>query len=194
MSKITRIQIIEAGLDLLDYEGLDAFSTRKLAQRLGVESSALYWHFKDKTALLQALASQIVLRHHVCPPLEDGSTLPIDWLLWYADNARSFRHALLRYRDGARLHAGSTPRPEEGQQIAAKITYLMRAGLSEHTAGMALYAAGQFTLGCVLEEQARPTESMATGADHPLSAEAAFEFGLRLLVQGLSTEARKDRG
>lgn len=186
MSKITKQQIVEAGLELLDQDGLDALSTRKIAQRLGVESPALYWHFKDKAALLQALATEIVLRHHVCPPPEDTPLHPGDWLGWYADNARSFRHALLHYRDGARLHAGSTPGPEEGRQVKAKVTYLMRAGLSGHAAGMALYAAGQFTLGCVLEEQARRVSSH--GGKKLPGEEEAFEFGLRLLAQGLGNE------
>jgi len=185
VSKITRIQIVETGLELLDSEGLDALSTRKLAQRLGVESPALYWHFKDKAALLQALASEIIVRHHVCPPPEDTSSDPVGWLSWYADNARSFRQALLLYRDGARLHAGSTPGPEEQLRVRAKVAYLMRAGLSGDTAGMALYAAGQFTLGCVLEEQAHAHQPTPSGPDQLHSAEAAFEFGLDLLVQGL---------
>ena len=174
MSKITRTAIVGAGLELLDAEGLEAVTTRKLAQRLGVESPALYWHFRDKAALLQALASEVVLQHHLCPPPTEVSL----WLTWYADNARSFRQALLRYRDGARLHAGTVPGPEEQERVAPKVAYLVRAGMSEHAAGMALYAASQYTLGCVLEEQARPPEQAAR-------AEEAFEFGLRLLVKGL---------
>lgn len=199
--KITREQIIESALELLNSEGLDAVTTRKLAQRLQVESPALYWHFKDKAALFQAMSSAIMARYHVCPPPSEAPADQASWLGWYADNARSFRNTLLRYRDGARLHAGSAPTPAEREQLTPKLTYLMRGGLSEHQAEMALYIVSQLTLGAVLEEQARldhsrgdPAESGVGGeagqepggGEHaPWSEEQAFEFGLKLLLDGL---------
>ena len=173
-------------------------TTRRLAQRLHVESPALYWHFKDKTALLDDMAMTVMTRHFNSPPPDHD-----DWLAWFADNAREFRRALLAYRDGARLHAGTTPDLEGLTRLAPKVAYLARHGLTEAQAGMALYAAGQYTLGCVLEEQARHTHhesrrpsgqpeseavlALETQAQHQLAqvSEAAFEFGLQLLVNGL---------
>ena len=43
MAKIQRDQVINAALALLDEVGLEAITTRKLAQKLGVESATLYW-------------------------------------------------------------------------------------------------------------------------------------------------------
>ncbi len=204
MAKTTRNAIIEAALELLDSEGLDAVTTRKLAQRLHVESAALYWHFKDKATLLQALASAIMLEHHICPPPNQSPADQATWLAWYADNARSFRLALLRYRDGARLHAGTVPGPDELERVTPKVAYLEAAGLGKHEAQMALYTASQFTLGCVLEEQARSAPVRLTSAEprfsvagvHPQAhadrgAERAFEFGLKLLLYGLERSSRE---
>ena len=42
---------------LLDAEGLDGVTTRKLAARLGVQSPTLYWHLPNKAALVTAIAA-----------------------------------------------------------------------------------------------------------------------------------------
>ncbi|HEY8310696.1 MAG TPA: TetR family transcriptional regulator, partial [Gemmatimonadaceae bacterium] len=36
--------IVRSALDLLNEVGLDAFTTRRLAERLGVKQPAIYWH------------------------------------------------------------------------------------------------------------------------------------------------------
>ncbi|MBU1305574.1 MAG: TetR family transcriptional regulator, partial [Alphaproteobacteria bacterium] len=51
---IDRDRIIDEALLLLNEVGIDKLSTRKLAERLGVAQPALYWHFKNKSALLDA--------------------------------------------------------------------------------------------------------------------------------------------
>ena len=59
VSSMTKLQpntVIRAALDLLNEVGVDGLTTRKLAERLGVQQPALYWHFRNKRALLDALA------------------------------------------------------------------------------------------------------------------------------------------
>jgi TetR/AcrR family tetracycline transcriptional repressor len=46
-------------LALTDAEGLEGLTVRRLAQRLGVTPMALYWHFKNKDELLDAVADRI---------------------------------------------------------------------------------------------------------------------------------------
>ena len=186
MAKIRREDAITAALALLDEVGLDAFSTRRLAQRLGVESASLYWHFADKAALLAEMASAALARHHTLAVPDELAA----WPEWYASNARSIRRALLANRDGARLHAGTTPDPGQVDRILPKVDYLVRAGFPREHAMMALLTASQFTVGCVMEQQARPADAALdrmTGG-----AEAAFEFGLGLLVDGLRRRLRTD--
>ena len=57
-------RIVEEALLLLNEVGIDKLSTRKLADRLGVQQPALYWHFKNKSALLDALNSAMLARFH----------------------------------------------------------------------------------------------------------------------------------
>ncbi|MES2792317.1 MAG: TetR/AcrR family transcriptional regulator C-terminal domain-containing protein [Planctomycetota bacterium] len=205
MTRIKRNEVIDEALGLLDETGLDGVSTRRLAQRLGVESASLYWHFKNKSELLNEMSAAVLVRHHLHSPPERVD----DWRDFILNNARSFRNALLAHRDGARLHAGTRPTASEVDRIFAKIGYLVRAGFTEHEAGMALYATSQFTIGCVLEEQARLSQDAEDPEHHsksekvavkvPRSAKAeaevpsateAFEFGLDLLVQGLEKRRR----
>jgi len=51
-----REALIEAGLQMLEYHGVDGLGLRRLARSLDVSQTALYSHFKDKTALMAALA------------------------------------------------------------------------------------------------------------------------------------------
>lgn len=206
MAKIRPEQVVAAALELLDELGLDALTTRKLAQKLGVESATLYWHFRDKAVLLGQMASTVLVEHHTLAVPD--STEP--WTSWFADNARSFRAALLSHRDGARLHAGSTPGQTEMERLLPKIAYLEQVGFSQEEAAMALLSAGEYTLGCVLESQTRQAagndqpakkaeadseaspKANANGQDQAATAslpaldpETSFEFGLMLMVEGL---------
>ncbi|MGW0571698.1 TetR/AcrR family transcriptional regulator C-terminal domain-containing protein [Streptomyces tauricus] len=72
---------------------------------------------------------------------------------WFLDNTRSFRRTLLMRRDGARLHAGSTP-ANDLDRIRRKMDFLVTSGVPERDAQMAMLAVGRFTVGSVLEEQA----------------------------------------
>jgi TetR/AcrR family tetracycline transcriptional repressor len=48
---LTREQIVEQAITLMDAQGTSALSLRRLARELGVEAPALYWHFADKGEL-----------------------------------------------------------------------------------------------------------------------------------------------
>jgi AcrR family transcriptional regulator len=49
-----------AALALIDRSGLDDFSTRKLGRELGCEAMAIYWYFKSKDELLDAVVDQMM--------------------------------------------------------------------------------------------------------------------------------------
>ena len=106
--KVDRRRILETALEVLNEVGVDALSTRAIAQRLGVQQPALYWHFKNKRALLDAMNGEILARAHDARVPREGEA----WQDFVRRNARSFRAALLSYRDGARVHAGTEADPE----------------------------------------------------------------------------------
>ncbi|OED17916.1 tetracycline resistance transcriptional repressor TetR [Burkholderia sp. A2] len=194
-ARLTRDTVLRAALELLDEVGIDGLSTRRLAERLGVQSPTLYWHFRNKAELLDAMAETIMLERH-------GASLPQPddvWDAWLAENARSFRRALLAYRDGARLHAGTRPRALHFSSIERKVALLGDAGFTPDEAVDVMVAISRFVVGWVLEEQAGP----GAGADAPLpdaaeypllakgwaalrerSDDEAFERGIAWIVDG----------
>lgn len=190
--------ILEAALALLDEVGIDKLSTRLLAERLGVQQPALYWHFKNKRALLDAMSGAILRRAHERRlPLEGES-----WEDFLRENARSFRRALLARRDGARLHAGTEPDPGDLAMVEAQLAAVVNRGMAATDAMALMIALGRYTVGCVLEEQAAPDDAAArqqtldaAAASRPLLAEAfasyrkagpdaMFDIGVDLMIEG----------
>lgn len=53
--KAMRGQILEAALALLQQEGLDGVSIRKIADRIGVSHMLLYSYFENRAAIIQSL-------------------------------------------------------------------------------------------------------------------------------------------
>ncbi|HEY5948057.1 MAG TPA: TetR/AcrR family transcriptional regulator C-terminal domain-containing protein [Kofleriaceae bacterium] len=49
-----------AALELIDQEGLEAFSTRKLGRVLGCEAMAIYWYYPSKDALLDDVVDKLM--------------------------------------------------------------------------------------------------------------------------------------
>ncbi|GLX95494.1 TetR family transcriptional regulator [Herbidospora sp. NBRC 101105] len=58
--KLSRESVVERAIDLIDAEGLEAVTVRRLAQLLGVTPMALYWHFKNKDELLAGVADHLL--------------------------------------------------------------------------------------------------------------------------------------
>ena len=55
-AKLSRQAILAAALELLDREGADALTMRRLGSELGVEAMSLYRHVQDRDELLEGLA------------------------------------------------------------------------------------------------------------------------------------------
>ncbi len=64
---LDRAAIVDAALRIVDAEGVDGLSIRRLAADLGVTPMAVYWHVRDKAELLD-LVGERVLEGIVVPP------------------------------------------------------------------------------------------------------------------------------
>jgi TetR/AcrR family tetracycline transcriptional repressor len=202
--KVDRQKIIEAALDLLNEVGVDRLSTRLIAERLGVRQPALYWHFKSKRALLDALNVEILARGHTHREPAAGE----DWRSFLRANGQSFRRALLAYRDGARVHAGTEADPSDLSKLEAQMAVLVASGLPVAQAMELLVAIGRYVVGCVLEEQVTPARGPidaaaldAAAKAYPLLSralghyrsggyEAMFQVGLDLLIAGAAARLK----
>jgi len=75
-----------AALLLIDREGLDGFSIRKLGAELGCEGMALYWYYPSKDALLDAVVE--ILMKDVAASIEQE---PADWVAALRELANGYR-------------------------------------------------------------------------------------------------------
>jgi AcrR family transcriptional regulator len=58
--QLSRRRIVDAAIELLDTEGLDALSMRRLAAHLGVGAPSLYWHIPSKERLLAIVLDEVM--------------------------------------------------------------------------------------------------------------------------------------
>lgn len=155
-----RKEIVAAALVLLDEDGLDRLSLRRLATHLGMHAPGLYWYIESKQALINLMSKAIIeegLAH--LGWLVEGQT----WEDWLVELARTVRSALLQRRDGARVVAGSyllhtaaiTPFIERALEI------LEAAGFPRLVALGGTMTLIRFAIGSALDEQASPFHGSA---------------------------------
>jgi AcrR family transcriptional regulator len=58
-STLTREQIVRQALELLDAEGIEALSMRKLAARLESGTTSLYWHVANRDELIELVVNEV---------------------------------------------------------------------------------------------------------------------------------------
>jgi len=149
---LTKAAIVQAALDLLDETGMDGLTVRALASRLGVQAPALYWHVRNKQALLDEMATQ------VWRGIGDVmAALPRDlpWREVMAVYAVTVRRELLGHRDGAKAFSGTTlTDPEVIRRQENTFEDLVRQGFTVQDATLGLVMIHYFTIGFCVEEQA----------------------------------------
>ncbi|MEV4323809.1 TetR/AcrR family transcriptional regulator C-terminal domain-containing protein [Microbispora rosea] len=156
-------RIVTEAVALLDAEGLDGVTTRKLAARLGVQSPTLYWHFPNKAALVTAIAEAILEQQF--PELEPPA--PEErWHEWLIGLAGRLRQALLAHPDGARIIAVSQLSLTMAAISELAMSTLVGRGIALRQARLIVLTVLRFTVGYVLEEQAgRPDADALDGFD-----------------------------
>ena len=90
---LSRKQILAAAIDLIDRDGLEAFSLRKLAADLGVTTPALYTHVRNREELLVLVFDAVVSQMDLP---DDDST---DWDEDLRVIARSWRETMQTHRE-----------------------------------------------------------------------------------------------
>ncbi|MBO4253914.1 TetR/AcrR family transcriptional regulator [Streptomyces griseorubiginosus] len=204
---LDRKRVADTALKLLNEGGLEGLTLRAIARELDVKAPALYWHFKDKQALLDEMATEMYRRMLAGTDLDPDDT----WQERMLKANRGLRAALLGYRDGAKVYSGSRfTGTEHGREMEENLRLFTAAGFTLAQAVRASATAYAYTIGFVTEEQGvQPApgerregydvaERARLLAEFPLSASAGaeifedydrhFEEGLALIVAGI--EAR----
>ena len=144
---IDRNHVVGAALDLIDREGLDALSIRRLADRIDIEPMSIYKRVADKDDLLTGIAELIWTEVATAAPPLDGWG---DWL-------RSLGGAV---RTAVRDHPNAVPVLVSTQVFPTPMLEVIATQLERDTAGSpargdavsAICAVTAFALGCAVAE------------------------------------------
>jgi AcrR family transcriptional regulator len=212
---LSREAIIDAALAVMDREGVDGLSMRKVGEALGTGAASLYWHVRNKEELLQLVFERVSASLPL--PVPD----PSRWQHQVKDVARRMRRLFAEHRDFARISLGRVPvGPAMARASEWAFSLLTPVGIPEQVISyladlLPLYVGAysyEESLGMVSPtgEDASPEQVVAMIRDYVLSLpeerfpytrqavdallggdrDERFEFGLELMVRGLETYAR----
>lgn len=164
--------VIDVALAILDADGLEAVSLRRLSADLGVSHMTLYGYFDSKDALLEAL----VARTLTVPSMQGVDSAPWDEVLF---EAVQDLHRVLVDRPG--IAEILVSRELTGEWIAGareRILDILRGGgFDQRQATDGISVIFNYLLGAVMIETRRGRGG----------SPASFEVGLRYLITGLKS-------
>lgn len=174
---LSRAEIVAAALRIVDADGLEALTMRRLGDELGVRAMAMYRHVRDKNQLLDLLIEG-VLRDVELPAFTG------DWRADIAGIAWAMRRAVIRHRHTITLLAS---RPWVGAAglagVDETIGVFRKAGLADQAAVHAQFALGNYVTGFCAWEAA----NMGASSEDPHArAEALGRY--RAFVASLPPE------
>jgi TetR/AcrR family tetracycline transcriptional repressor len=199
---LSRDRVLRAALDLVDREGVDALTMRRLGRELGVEAMSLYGYVENKQDLIEGVVEQVFRQ---MPLIGPGPGL---WQDRIRRHASTYRAVLLAHPHAVRL-IGGRPLVTEGTAtfVELALAELVGIGLDLIVADRVLGVIGAFTLGQVAEQVgdivrdddaepgpppgskiADPTRFprlAAVGEMKPADYDEQFELGLDFIVAGI---------
>ncbi|MFL5767139.1 MAG: TetR/AcrR family transcriptional regulator [Actinomycetota bacterium] len=203
---LSRERILHAAVEVMDAEGIEAVTMRRIGRELGVEAMSLYNHVEDKASILDGIC-EVVMAEFVFPPETD------DWEELARAGARAWRNLLRSHPNVIALFA---ERKHPMTSVAAlrpmefALDVFKRTGLSDDEVVRTFRVFGGYIMGFVLMEQGKMMSGVGD-AQTPAPADVAalldsnevpsfvsllpqlvncntdenFDFGLELLIAGI---------
>lgn len=151
-STLTREQIVSEAVRLLDAEGIDALSMRKLAARLESGATSIYWHVANRDELIELIIDEVYGDLEV-PSSDD---VP-DWRPAVQQVAHDMRSNIVRHPwmvsvldHLAAAHLG----PNATRFAEGLLALFQRAGFELREAERALTTLGAYVTGIAMAEAA----------------------------------------
>src|SRR3954447_21409891 len=204
---LSRERIVAAALEVVDEQGIEALSMRKLGQTLGYEAMSLYNHVANKDDLLDGILDLVLAE--MDPPDREGGIAAIrsssleahealkrhPWAAGLLMTPTHIRPARLKFMNallGALRNAG----------FSAETTYHAYHVLDAHIIGFSLWASTHGKMPDHIEDARAWFEEMIPVATLPYLHEhglqhldegphrdvSAFEYGLDLLLESLERQ------
>lgn len=208
---LSRDAILDAAMRVLDAEGLDAVTMRRVASELGTGPASLYAHVSDKDEMVAALVERVIAEVELVP------VDPDNWQEGVKQLARNARAAFTRHRDIARATFGEVPTGENAMQFSERlITILLAGGVSERVAAFTVDILSLYFSSVAYEESIEEFSKFLGDGYHlqlrqffaslpadrfpNMNAMAVtltegegderFEFGLDLLLRGIASTVK----
>jgi AcrR family transcriptional regulator len=186
--QLTRDRIIDAAVQLIEREGVDAVSMRRVATELGSAPMSLYNHVTSKAALLDGVVERVAA----------GIQRPEPTASWEDDvraQARAFRAIAHAYPRCTMLVVSRPASTAATQTIEHALATLRAAGFGEEDAARTVRAFVAYIVGSLVREFGispsavsgeDPQAPRMSRAEH----DADFEFGLEVLLRGITDRRR----
>jgi AcrR family transcriptional regulator len=198
---LSREGVARSALDLLDREGLEALSMRRLAEDLGAGTMTLYGYFRNKEDLLDAVIDAGFADFELPPP----APTPLASL---RDLALATRNVLHAHPALAEIRGdGPIVRPQGFRITEIALDLLTRAGLEAGHAARVYRLLFDYVFGFAIVNRRPPSPALrrealasmvalppeefpiVTGAREEIAdavtSDAQFEYGLDLILDGL---------
>ncbi|GAA1992661.1 TetR/AcrR family transcriptional regulator [Catenulispora subtropica] len=210
--------IVEAALHILETEGYDGLSMRRVASELGTGAASLYAHVANKDELMKLVIDRVF------DSVEFPEPDPERWVEQVREMMRGTRRILQAHPGIARAMLGQVPFGPSGLRIVEGFMAILRAGeLPDQVAAWAGDVVSLYVVASVFEDDIRfaphgdtSREDMEAWAGQMKSyikslpvttfpnlvaladpmfetggPDGRFEFGLDLMLRGLASHSRR---
>jgi len=184
--KTSQEAIVAAARDLIDTGGLAALSVQAVAQSVGVQAPSLYKRFRDRAALIRAVAAELVSELDETIRLAATTGTPQGDLRALAHTQRAFAQRSPHLYQLVFNPSGVDGEldPDEYRPLVAVLVDRMQALVGKRDALPAARLLVSFTHGFVTMELGR---AFRMGGD----LDAAFRFGLERVLRSVTPAAKK---
>jgi AcrR family transcriptional regulator len=161
---LTQEQIVDATIRVLDAEGLDGLSMRRVAEEVDTGAASLYWHVGSKDGLLDLVLDRVIGEQEIPDPE------PERWQEQLKEVARTMRATIRSHRDIVRMSIGRIPMGPNALRYTERLLALLRAGgVPDELAVVGFQSMFSIVNGFTMDEDAEPPADKPP----PFSDEAA---------------------
>ncbi|MFI7131932.1 TetR/AcrR family transcriptional regulator [Nonomuraea sp. NPDC050153] len=154
--------IVEAGLRILDAEGLDALSMRRVAQEFDTGPASLYAHVANKDELLELMYDRVL--GEIQLPERD----PSRWKAQLRAYAVEMHQVLAGHADLARVALANIPTGENSVRMGEFVFgLLIEAGMSPRGASLSMDRISLYIVGDAYEGSVHFARMRAAGLSDP---------------------------
>ncbi len=197
---LSREKIVDKALEILDAEGVEGLSMRRLGEALGVEAMALYHHFPNKDAILDGVLARIIDETGPAMPVANAES---DWKSVMMSGPASAGRAIAAHPRSGYLFLGRQYNTAESlAMLEAPLQILRSAGFEGQDLVDAAHAIFAYIAGWYMLSSGQggswsgpDLEAVAAAGDAaPMASELAtqlgdwsrgMEEGLLALLEGL---------